>query len=197
MIRIILSVRTYLYFVPVFLWLLQAVQPAYSLENDALQPIQISADSAEFNPGQGVAVYRGQVEIVRGSLRVQAEEITLYQNSSGQLERAVAISRIKPVHLQQKPAEQDPVVHAYAMRIEYFAAENSVLLLEQAQLENGRDRFTGDEIRYNLKSRIIQARGRSLPALDQEPDDNSAPGRVRILLYPDQTQGSDSDSAAE
>jgi len=47
-----------------------AANTALALPEDAQQPIQITADNARFDEKSGEAIYRGKVQIVQGTLRV-------------------------------------------------------------------------------------------------------------------------------
>lgn len=155
--------------------------PSLALETDAQQAISVLADSAEFNPDQGLAIYTGRVEIEQGSLKVNAHQVTVYRQANGEIDKIIAQGQNERVHMQQQPQPEDPIVHAYAMRIEYLAGDQQVLLNRQAQLENGQDRFTGERIRYHLQSKRIQAWGQNPDKAKDNPADE---GRVKIILFP-------------
>lgn len=155
--------------------------PVQALDSDNQQPINIQADQAEFNPNTGIATYTGAVVLTQGSLKVEAHQLTIYQSDTGELDKVVAKGEQKRVHIQQQPNAQDPLVHAYAMQAEFFAIEQEILLKQNAEVENGSDRFTGDSIRYNLQSRNIRAWGDNSNT-DTESDQEK--GRVKIILFP-------------
>lgn len=155
---------------------------SHALESDRSQPISIQANQAEFNPETGIATYTGAVEMIQGSLKVNAHSVTIHQDSNGEVSKIIAIAKDKRVHLRQQPSPDSPEVHAFAMYAEYLAAEQEVLLKEQAQIENGQDQFTGKRIRYNLQTRNIRAWG------DDTQDTSQQPGQVKIILYPKNSQ---------
>lgn len=154
-------------------------QPAQALESDTDQPISVLANSAEFTPDQGIAIYTGNVEIEQGSLKVDAHKVTVYRKADGEIDKIIAEGKDNQVHLQQQPKPEDPVVHAYAMSIVYQAALQEVELTRQAELENGKDQFSGERIRYHLQTKRIQAWGQ-----DNNKDAPSDDGRVKIILFP-------------
>lgn len=156
---------------------------ALALESDADQPISVLADSAEFTPDQGIAVYIGDVEIKQGSLKVDAHKVTVYRKTDGEIERIIAEGKEQRVHLQQQPKPEDPVVHAYAMSVVYQAESQEVELTQQAVLENGKDSFSGERIRYHLQTRRIQAWGQET---NQGSDADN--GRVKIILFPNSSK---------
>jgi len=161
---------------------------AFALDTDADQPISVLAQSAEFNPDQGLAIYTGNVEIEQGSLKVKARKVTVYRKPDGSMDKIIAEGQSEErVHMQQKPNPNDPVVHAYAMRIDYLTDAQQVDLNRQAQLENGQDRFTGERILYHLQTKRIQAWGqRAEQNTDNTKKDEGqdGEGRVKIILFP-------------
>jgi len=161
---------------------------AFALDTDADQPISVLAQSAEFNPDQGLAIYTGNVEIEQGSLKVKAHKVTVYRKPDGSMDKIIAEGQSEErVHMQQKPNPNDPVVHAYAMRIDYLTDAQQVDLNRQAQLENGQDRFTGERILYHLQTKRIQAWGqRAEQNTDNTKKDEGqdGEGRVKIILFP-------------
>lgn len=161
--------------------------PLYALDSDSAQPINIQANQAEFNPETGIATYTGDVKLNQGSLKVKAHAVTIYQDNNGEISKVVATGKSKRVHMQQKPEPDSPEVHAFAMYAEYLSVEQEVLLKDNAELENGKDRFTGDRIRYNLQTRNIRAWGDKNSSSQSQ---SSAPGQVKIILYPKNNQSS-------
>ena len=160
---------------------------AFALDTDAGQPISVLAQSAEFNPDQGLAIYTGNVEIEQGSLKVKAHKVTVYRKPDGSMDKIIAEGQSERVHMQQRPNTNDPVVHAYAMRIDYLTDAQQVDLNRQAQLENGQDRFTGERILYHLQTKRIQAWGqRAEQNADSAKKDKGqdGEGRVKIILFP-------------
>lgn len=155
------------------------LQTALALETDASQPISVLADSAEFNPDQGIATYTGSVEIEQGSLKVNAHKVVVYRKADGEIDKIIAEGKAERVHLQQQPNPEDAVVHAFAMSIVYQAALQEVELTRQAELENGKDKFSGERIRYHLQNKRIQAWGQ-----ENNQTSPSSDGRVKIILFP-------------
>ncbi|MDL2424869.1 lipopolysaccharide transport periplasmic protein LptA, partial [Pseudomonas sp. BAgro211] len=50
---------------------------AWALPTDREQPIRVQADSAELDDKQGVAVYRGDVVVTQGSMKLTGNTVTL------------------------------------------------------------------------------------------------------------------------
>ncbi len=164
-----------------------ALSSAFALETDNQQPINIQANQAEFNPETRIATYTGKVQLTQGSLKVIAYQLTIHQQENGEIHKVIASGKEERVHIQQKPNPEASLVHAFAMHAEYFASEQEILLKEQAEVENGSDRFTGNSIRYNLQSRSIKAWGEKTNQ-DAPATNNQSSGQVKIILYPQGAQ---------
>ena len=75
---------------------------ALALPTDRDQPVRIQADSAELDEGKGVAVYRGNVIITQGSLKITGDAVTISQNRQKEVDVFTATG--KPAQYEQKPA---------------------------------------------------------------------------------------------
>lgn len=168
-----------LWIISLYILIVTISPSSLALENDHLQVIQIEAQQAEFNPDTGIAIYTGNVLMQQGSLKITADQVTIYQNSLKEVEKVIATAQSSPVHMQQQPKINEPLVHAYAQKIEYLAIEQEMFLQQNARLENGQDQFIGNQIRYHLQNRHIKAWG----ADSKAPQQTDAP-QVKIILYP-------------
>ena len=132
------------------LCLINTVQAA---PDDRKQPIQLAADSVSMDEGQRVSIYRGQVDLRQGSLRVQADQITVYHGPNNQPIKMVALGT--PARFQQGTAEA--VVTASAKRAEYVVSSAQLTLTGQAKLQQAGDTIKSDRIVYNRQQQILQA----------------------------------------
>lgn len=66
---------------------------AWALPSDREQPIRIQADSAELDDKQGVAVYRGDVVITQGTMKVTGDTVTITQNAQGDVEVFTSVGK--------------------------------------------------------------------------------------------------------
>ena len=85
---------------------------AWALPSDRDQPIRIQADSAELDDKQGVAVYRGDVIITQGTLKITGDTVTITQTASGDIDVFTSVGNL--AYYEQKPAVDKEVVKAYA-----------------------------------------------------------------------------------
>ncbi|MGQ7815532.1 lipopolysaccharide transport periplasmic protein LptA [Metapseudomonas furukawaii] len=128
---------------------------AWALPSDREQPIRVQADSAELDDKQGVAVYRGNVVITQGTLKITGDTVTITQDANGDIEVFTSVG--KPAYYEQKPAVDKQIVKAYGLTIQYFAANERIILLDQAKVVQEGNTFEGEKIVYDTQRQIVNA----------------------------------------
>lgn len=148
-----------------------SIGTAQALPEDRDQPINIQADSAKLDDGKGVAVYMGKVKLTQGSLTIEGDEVKIFRNAKGDVDRAVAIG--KPAHFAQTPEVGKPQVDGKAKQIEYFVTEERATLEQNAVVTQGGNAFTGEKIDYDIRKQLLNAAG-----------DSNGGTRVNMTLQP-------------
>jgi len=128
---------------------------AWALPSDRDQPIRVQADSAELDDKQGVAVYRGGVVITQGTLKITGDTVTITQDRNGDIDVFTSVG--KPAYYEQQPAENKPLVKAYGLTIQYFAANERIVLIDQAKVVQEGNTFEGEKIVYDTRRQIVNA----------------------------------------
>lgn len=128
---------------------------AWALPEDRNQPIRVQADTAELDDRQGVAVYRGDVIITQGSMKITGDTVTITQNDQGDVEVFTSIG--KPAYYEQKPSADKEVVKAYGLTIQYFASNERIVLIDQAKVVQEGNTFEGEKIVYDTQRQIVNA----------------------------------------
>lgn len=128
---------------------------AMALPSDSQQPIRVQANSAELDDARGVAVYRGNVVITQGSMRVTGDTVTLTQDKNGDIEVVTSVG--SPATYQQQPSEDKDPVKAWGMTIQYFTERERVILLDRARVEQAGNTFEGEKIVYDTRRQIVNA----------------------------------------
>ncbi|WP_271410823.1 lipopolysaccharide transport periplasmic protein LptA [Pseudomonas sp. Q1-7] len=128
---------------------------AWALPTDRDQPIRVQADSAELDDKQGVAVYRGNVVITQGTLKITGDTVTITQDANGDVEVFTSVG--KPAYYEQRPAVDKEIVKAYGLTIQYFAANERIILLDQAKVVQEGNTFEGEKIVYDTQRQIVNA----------------------------------------
>ena len=144
--------------------------PAWSLSTDRNQPINIEADTATLNEASGTSTYRGNVHLRQGTLQLRGDNMTV-QMRDDRIDKVVLTGN--PATYVQRPDNAEEDQHAEAGRIEYYAGENRMILLDNARIwQSGKDQFSSDRIVFNLTENTVNAGG------------GSSTDRVRITLQP-------------
>ncbi len=131
-----------------------AALPAWALPEDAEQPIHIHAESAEIERREGRIIYQGSVQVEQGSLRVNAERMTVDYNA-GRVVRITATGA--PARYSQTLAEDGGQVEADASTIVYHTGESRIDLKGDAHLRQLGNSLIGDLIRYDIVAERVAA----------------------------------------
>jgi len=152
-----------------------------ALESDRKQPLEINADATEGTLGDGKAVLSGNVEIRQGSMLVQAD-VAEVEKVDGRVRYVILTG--KPVHLEQE-IEEEGLVQANAMRIEYEVATGIITLTGTAEVVHPQYHVSGEELKYDMNLQHFQGSG---------GDGN---GRIRIQLDPEVVPDIDTQSGSD
>lgn len=155
------------------LWLMAGLccSTALALSTDSEQPIHIEADQAELDNRKQIAIYRGNVHLTQGTLRIDADTLTIYYTPDKKLETAIAEGQ--PAWYRQRPDNSDEDIRARALRMEYHADANTVYLFQKAHVWQGANEFTGDRIEYDIKHDTVKGEG-----------SETGTGRVHAIIRP-------------
>ncbi len=142
--------------------------PAMALPQDSQQPVEISADRTEFDSGKQQHTLSGRVQITQGSMRIDAEEITL-RLKDGQITEVNG--RGTPLRYRITDNDGQPL-EASARQIIYRPVEAKLSLLGDATLNRPDRALSGERIDYNIGTARINAVG-------------SKDKRVKIVIQPE------------
>lgn len=142
---------------------------AIALSSDRDQPMYVEADRADIDEKRGVSVYRGNVKITQGTLVLTAAELTVH-SKDGDVVKAIAVGQ--PATYRQRPDGKEQDIEAEALRMEYFATEEKIILIDKAEVRQAGDTFRSDRINYDIAKDVVNAGAGS-------PGD-----RVRITIQP-------------
>ena len=127
---------------------------AYALPEDAEQPIEIRAEHVEYDQNAGTVLYTGSVEAEQGTMRVSADEMTVYVED----QKVVRITaRGDPARYQQLLEADKGLVKADARTIVYHTQDERIDLRGGAYLEQGGNEITGELIRYDVVAGRVNA----------------------------------------
>lgn len=164
---------------------------AHALPSDSRQPINIQADSAEMDDKRGVAIYRGDVIITQGTLKITGDTVTITLDNEGDIDVFTSVG--KPAYYEQLPATDKELVQAYGLTIQYFADSEKIIIIDQAKVIQQGNTFRGEKIIYDTQKEIVTA-GRGKQGTITQPSP-----RVNMVIQPkdkDQSQDSSSETSA-
>ena len=148
--------------------------PALPLPEDSAQPIRIQADEGSFQPQGGVSVLTGSVQLDQGTLRVEADSVTI-EIREQRIERIVAGGRPgKPATFRQRMHPDEPFVNAEAQRIDYAVAEERLRLTGDARVVGSDREVSGAAILWDIKAGRVDA-------------SSEEPGGVQLKWQPEPT----------
>ncbi len=125
----------------------------HALESDAQQPIEVEADSTEFdNQTQRHTLY-GDVEVRQGTMKITGDRITL-QLANGKLVELNAQGTPLTFQVQD---DIGTVVRAEANQIIYKPGDAILALLGDARLLSDGRELSGERIDYDIAKANVQA----------------------------------------
>lgn len=138
-------------------------------------PVEVEADRLDLDQRAGTAVYTGDVDIRQGAMQLRGERVEIERNEAGELSLATATG--ERAYLRHQAEGQEGPTEGWARRIIYHVAERRVELIDQAELIQQGDTFSGGRLEYFIDREVIQARS---------DVDGSEPQRIRMTLQPEQ-----------
>lgn len=165
---------------------------ALALSSDREQPIQIEADSAEADDAKKITIYKGDVIIDQGTLRITGDHVTIHYNERGDFTKLIALGN--PARFHQlpdgQPDEEKNYQRARASRMEYFKENDTIVLLGNAVYGQGGDRVAADRIDYDARNSRMKARRITASKEGEKPGGKpEKKSRVRITIQPKKKQG--------
>lgn len=114
---------------------------------------QMQADNAHFNYKTGINTYTGHVIIVHEGAHLTADKATTYLDKNHKLAKAIAFGN--PAHLWQAATAKQTAFHAYAKRIEYYPAQQLVILIGEGKLSHDNNTLQAPYITYNIQTQEL------------------------------------------
>ena len=136
----------------------------WALDSDRLQPLEINADSAELNEGEGFSIYSGNVVITQGSMKIEASTITITFDDSG-IQTMLAIEEeddgLAYMRQQSEPTGdgKSSLMEAWGKSIDYQVTKEYLTLLGSAKLIQRGNQFSGNKILFDVPKDNVKASG--------------------------------------
>jgi len=140
----------------------------HALPEDSDKPIHIVGKTAEMDRQAKTLIYRGDVRIDQGTLRVVADTMVV-EYEADQVVRITATG--SPARYQQQLEDNQGHVHANAREIVYHTQTEALDLKGKAHLLQRGSELKGDVVRYDIVGGKVDAHAASR-------------GPVRMILQP-------------
>lgn len=141
-----------------------------ALEQDRDQPLKVNAANVTMNEKTGVAVYRGNVVVMQGSMRVEADYMEV-RTRDFQIHTLTATGR--PVRVRALLDNHEDELQASADRVVVHATTRELDLSGHVQLRQGGDQFNAEQLHYALDEKRMTAKG-----------DDTEDGRIYAIIQP-------------
>jgi lipopolysaccharide export system protein LptA len=143
--------------------------PAWALQTDRQQPLNVNAQHFTAVKDPGVSRFSGNVTLTQGSLKGDAAQATAYTNADNKITRVVLEGT--PAHLSQRQ-DDGSTMQAQAQRIDYTPDTDTVILTGAAQVvQPGHGEFQGERLVYNTQTGAMQG-------------ESAAGGEVHVTFQP-------------
>ncbi len=126
---------------------------ANALGSDVDKPIEVEANSVEIIEDSGKSIYKGNVVLIQGSIRIDADKVTVIQHET-KSDQIKAEGR--PVRITQKSNDGKKPIKGRSSRMEYDVDSDMLYLIGNAVLTQGKDTFKSDRIAYDRNKSLIK-----------------------------------------
>ena len=158
------------------------VNNAFALSTDKQQDMEVEADSAELDDIKGISIYRGNVIVTQGSMRITGHTLTVHFDDNGDME--LAIMNGNPATYRQLPDNSEKYDEAEALQMEYYPLKDFVILIDKAWVRKpDGSTMTGKRIEYDTVLSQVKATGSTQTVKSNENNNaTKKDGRVKITI---------------
>ena len=137
---------------------------AWALESDKKQPLNIAADTADLNEGEGYAIYTGQVLITQGTIKIEADKVKVTFDDAGLTSLLATKGPYDGLAYMSQQAEPDAkgesaLMEAWGDSIDYQLASEFLTLIGSAKLIQQGNQFSGHKILFDMPKDKVTATG--------------------------------------
>ena len=171
----------------IFLLLISLSPSSYATKQ---QILDIKAQYLLLNEKKGISQYKGNVLLTKNTLTIKADTVTLFYKNK-KLTKALITG--SPADVQHQP-DNEAKVHSQANKMEFYVNEDRLVLKGNAFVDQGNRHFSGENIEYDTRQRIITAAGAQNKLANVNSSKNTPPSnRVHVIIGP----AEDADNTAE
>ena len=137
---------------------------SWALASDRHQPLEIAADSAEFNEGEGFSIYTGHVIITQGTMAIEASSVKVAFNDDGIQTMLAADGLHDGLAYMRQQSEltgdgKIDFMEAWGKSIDYQINAEYLTILGSAKLIQRGNQFSGQTILFDMPKNNVKATG--------------------------------------
>lgn len=144
--------------------------PAFALQSDSQQPINIESNEQLADLNENKIVFLGKVSATQGSIELHAEKAELQRDTDNQLKSIRTWGN--PVTYKQM-LDNGKTLRSESSTLEYFPITGDIILSGRATVWQGDSFVSGERIEYNQNSHKMKA-----------TNANTSGGRVQSTFIP-------------
>lgn len=150
---------------------LGAAQAAHAEKADRDKPIEISADRGNLDQLKGVTVWQGNVIIIQGTLKLNADRATVTQDKQGNQTMQATGNQVV---FRQKMDGKNEWIEGQSNQLDYNTVTHVAVLTGNARVKRGNDLVIGNVITYNTETELYEVSSGA----------SSNGGRVTAIIQP-------------
>ena len=131
-------------------------------------PVTVTATSVDWAKN-GMMIYTGDVVMISKTLELRGARMELRQAGGKKAPFEITLTGSPATMKHLGATAQDPEVNGRGSKLVYRSATQTIDLSGQAHLERGKDELNGEQVRYDVAARRVQASGGDM-------------GQVRIVI---------------
>lgn len=125
----------------------------FALTTDEKQPTDFQADSVSINRKTGVGVYRGHVQLTRGTTIVKGDLMVVQFDKDNKLEKATITGQ--PASYQTLTDPKKPLLILIGNTINYYPERGFAAAIGDAKVTQGNNSFAGPKINFDIKNKVV------------------------------------------
>ncbi|MDO5090496.1 MAG: lipopolysaccharide transport periplasmic protein LptA [Cardiobacteriaceae bacterium] len=118
-------------------------------------PIDLKADSGEYDAGKGIATYNGNVVITQGQMNLKGDRVVI-RLDGGEVVSLEAWG--KPATFRYVP-ENEPPIDGEGEYLKYTVATATVDIDKRARVTQGKNETRANHLSYNLEKEHVKGKG--------------------------------------
>ena len=132
-----------------------AVAQNKSTNNPQQLPINLKADSGEYDANAGIATYTGNVVVTQGEMNLKGDKIVI-RLQEGKIHSIESWG--KPTTFHYVPAKEPPI-DGSGQYMKYTVPTSTVEIDKNAHVKQDKNETRADHLTYNLKQERVSGRG--------------------------------------